>query len=249
VNKLVVLAIRELKSIFYSPIAYVVGAIFALLHGYTFWILVNVVNNPMGEVSENMVELLFGGTLFFWLGILIIIPIITMRTISEEKKSGTIELLFTSPLSDFEIILAKFLGVFCFYVLLWVPTFFHIAFIAIYGKALDYNVVFTSYLATFLTGAVMISFGIMFSCLTKNQIIAAVLTFAALVAMFSIGFVNLFSQSAALTKVLNYVWVIGHFQDFTKGLVDIKRIVYYMSLIGFNIFLSVQILGSRNWKN
>ena len=198
--KTMVLFLKELKSIFYSPIAYVVGSIFAILNGYTFWIILNLLNDPSGQITENIVELFFGGTIFFWIGLLIIIPILTMRTISEEKKSGTIELLFTAPIKDCQVVLAKFLSILAFYIILWAPTLFFILFIKMYGP-LDLNMVASSYLGVILLGSVMISCGILASAITKNQIIAATLTFALLIFMFSIGFFKFVCSKFYIFKI------------------------------------------------
>ncbi len=246
-SKICVLTIKELKSIFYSPIAYVVGAIFSLLNGFSFWVIISLINNPVGEMSENVIELFFGGTLFFWMGLLIVIPIITMRALSEEKRSGTIELLFTAPITDVEIVLSKFISGLLFYLVLWIPTVLYIIFVDYFGQ-IDYCVVLSAYIGTFLLGAAMLSFGILFSALTKNQIISAVLTFAVLTFLFSIGFIGLLSQNSMISKIINYIWLIGHFEDFSKGLIDFKRIVCYFSYIIFNLYVAVQVLGARRWK-
>ncbi len=243
-NKISVLVCKDLKSLFYSPIAYALGAIFSLLNGYTFWIIINILNNPNGEISENIIQLFFGGTIFFWIGLLIIIPIITMRSFSEEKKSGTIELLFTAPISDIQIVLSKFIGIFLFYIILWIPTILYILYIKQFGQ-IDFRVLCSVYFGTFLIGAVMISFGLLFSSITKNQIIAAVLCFFVLLALFSVGFISIFIKESFLSKFIDYIWLIGHFEDFSKGLIDLKRIVYYCSLVFFNIYLTVQVIQLR----
>jgi len=144
------IALREIKSIFYSPIAYVLGAIFALLNGYTFWFIVNLINGPLGEVEGTVVELFFGGILFFWMGLLILIPSLTMRSFSEEKRMGTIELLFTSPLKESQVVLGKFFANFFFYVLLWVPSIFYVLFIH-YHQSMDLNILATSYIGLLTT--------------------------------------------------------------------------------------------------
>jgi len=121
-TNLLPLTSRELRSLVYSPILYVVGALFLVMQGWVFWLLVAVLNDPRVDPAWSMAEFFFGGTFFYWFSVLITAPLLTMRTFSEEKRTGSIELLLTAPVTDAEVVLSKFLGSWIAYNLLWLAT-------------------------------------------------------------------------------------------------------------------------------
>lgn len=231
------IARRELLSTFCSPVAYVVAFVFLLVSGYTFWMLLSALNNPRALVNGAAMQLFFGGTLFFWLNVIVITAALTMRLFAEEAKSGTLELLLTAPVTDGEVVLGKFLGAFLFYLMLWLPTLVYPAALGFVSSP-DWGPVACGYLGVVLLGALFLSIGLFASSLTKNQIIAAVLAFTACVALFSLSFLDFFVPLSGWKPVFNYVNMIGHFDDFGKGVVDTRVLAYYGTLTGFFLFLA-----------
>lgn len=238
---------REFQSYYYSPIAYVVITIFLLIQGYTFWILMNLLNNSRGTVTTDAVmEYFLGGgeNLFFWLCLLLIIPLITMRLLADEMKSGTIELLMTAPVTDTEVVLSKFFGAFCFYFVLWIPTLSFVVIVDYYINP-GFGPIYSGYLGTILVGGVLISIGLFASSLTQNQIIAAIFSFFIILIFFSIGFLNTFVPVQNIRNFISYISILEHYADFIKGIIDTRHIIYYISLIVIMLFLTVKTLESR----
>ncbi|NBV87741.1 MAG: hypothetical protein EBS01_16055, partial [Verrucomicrobia bacterium] len=178
---------REVKSFFYSPIAYVVLFFFLIATGFNFYSGVSFLNQGPSEVT--VVEAAFN-TVLFWFPFVLIFPLITMRTYADEFRMGTIETLATAPVSDWQIVLSKFLGAFIFYILLWAPSFLYfVAFEQITGKAaaVAAGAFGGSYLLLLLLGAFYVALGCLASALTNEQINAAVMTFVAIFGFFVTG--------------------------------------------------------------
>ena len=246
-NNLGTLMMRELRAYFYSPIAYIVLAASLLLNGWTFWILVNALNTPDLQLSGGVMQLFFGGTFFFWFSLLLVTPVLTMRLISEEKRSGSIELLMTTPVTDFEVVLGKFLGSWIFFILMWLPTLLYVFVLKRY-TSVDMGPILSGYLGTLLVGGLFLSIGLLASAMTSNQIIAAVIAFTLLIFLFSIGILDLFLTTPAAKKVIEYFSILDQFNDFAKGIVDTRHLVYYGSFILLNLFLTTRIFESRRWR-
>jgi len=242
------LTMRELKAFWYSPIAYALGTIFLLLQGWTFWLLLAVLNDPRVDPSWTISEFFFGGTFFYWFSVLIIAPLLTMRTFSEEKRTGTIEFLLTAPVTDTQVVLAKFLGAWVAYVLLWLPTavFF---FVMHWFAPFDWGPIVTGYLGTWLLGSVLISIGILASSLTRNQVIAAVMAFVALLLCFSIGLLDIFIRDPETSQIVQYLSLMDHLRNFSKGILDTRPIVFYLSVTTICLFLTGRVIGNPRWRS
>jgi ABC-2 type transport system permease protein len=171
---------------------------------------------------------------------------ITMRTYSEEKRSGTIELLLTSPLTDFEIVMGKFLGALVLYAALLAVTIFHIGVLFTFGEP-EVAPVLVGYLGLLLQGAVFIAIGLFFSSTTKNQMAAGAATFVTLLAFWVVGW---FADGAGpfLRDIVSYLSITEHFDDFGKGVIDTKHLVYYLSLITFGLFLTMKSMDTERWR-
>src|SRR5262245_5131445 len=239
------IAQKELKSYFASPIAYIVIGLFALLFGYFYSVMLQYfVQESMqaqmsGEgdtmnVNEMMLRLLFQNITIL---VLFLMPMVTMRTYAEEKRSGTIELLLTSPVTDFQIILGKFLGAMALYAVMLAVTLIHIGVVFIYGNP-EWKPVATSYLGLLLLGGCFISVGLLISSLTKNQIVAGVSTFAVFLLLWVISWLG--SVNATFANVTGYLSIVEHFDDFSKGVLDTTHLVYYLSFITFGLFLTAK---------
>jgi len=241
---------REVKSFFYSPIAYVVLFFFLIATGFNFYSGVSFLNQSPSEVT--VVEAAFN-TVLFWFPFVLIFPLITMRTYADEFRMGTIETLATAPVSDWQIVLAKFLGALLFYILIWAPSFLYfVAFQTITGKqaALAAGAFGGSYLLLLLIGAFYVALGCLASALTNEQINAAVMTFVAIFGFFVTGLLGFImnSPSQAIRDVISYFSAVEHMADFSRGLIDSRPIVWYTSMTVFVLFLNLQVFQYRKWK-
>jgi ABC-2 type transport system permease protein len=177
---------------------------------------------------------------------LFVLPLITMRTYAEEKRSGTIELLLTSPLTDFQIIMGKFFGAAALYFLMLAISWVHIAILFIYGEP-DWKPIAVGYLGLLLMGSSFMSVGLLISSLTKNQIVAGMVTFASLLMLWTINWMA-DSASPNVQKVLQALSITDRFDEFSKGVIDLKHVVYYLSFIGFGLFLTAKSVDSERWR-
>jgi ABC-2 type transport system permease protein len=253
-SNILAIAHKEMKAYFSTPIAYVVIGFFALLWGYFFWVMLIYFNQQslqaagfegQGGVSINqqLIRPLFLNASVI---LLFVLPLITMRTYSEEKRSGTIELLLTSPLTDFQIIMGKFLGAMALYAAMLVVTFVHMSLLFSYGNP-EWRPVVTGYVGLLLMGGCFISVGLLISSLTKNQIVSGMVTFAVFLLLWVINWPASF-VGPTTQNVLNYLSITDHFDDFTKGILDTKHLIYYFSVISFGLFLTARSVDTERWK-
>ncbi len=247
------IAQREMNGYFSSPIAYVLIGFFALLFGWFFYVplaffeqqSMQMGMNPNQPMNIN--QMVIGPTLMNTTVIMLFLfPLITMRTYSEEKRSGTIELLLTSPVTDVEIILGKFLGAMALYAAMLAVTTIHMAILFIYGNP-ELKPILSGYLGLLLMGASFLSIGLLISSLTRNQIVAGMVTFAVLLLLWTM---NWMSESAGPTmqKVLSALSITDHFDDFSKGVIAVSHLVYYLSFITFGLFLTAKSVDSERWR-
>jgi ABC-2 type transport system permease protein len=177
---------------------------------------------------------------------LIVLPMITMRTYSEEKRSGTMELLLTSPITDFQIIMGKFLGAMGLYAAMLGVTLLHMALLYWVSNP-EWMPIATSYLGLLLMGGCFMSVGLLISSFTKNQIVAVVATFAVFMMLWMINWIASFMGPTA-QAVLNYMSITGHLEDFMGGVIDTKHLVYYLSFIAFGLFLTARSVDTERWR-
>jgi len=235
---------REFQAFFFSPVAWVVLTASAVMNGVMFILLLEFLSGPNPAPGAPM-QMMFSWILY-WLVALIISPLITMRSFAEEKHSGTLETLLTAPISDAQVVLAKFAARAAFYVILWSPTFIYPVILSRYST-LDAGPVLSGYLGTFGIGIMFVAVGILCSAATRNQIIAALLSFGSVMVLFLLG---LFSFTAEVSHegFFNYVNLLAHMEDFSKGIVDTRYLIYYTSITAPAIFGAVQIIQSRRWR-
>jgi ABC-2 type transport system permease protein len=253
VRNILAIAGKELRSYFASPIAYVIIGLFALLFGWFFYVYLHVFveqsqrMSMMGGGNVNVNEQMIRGVLQnAAVIILFVMPMITMRTYSEEKRSGTIELLLTSPLTDFEIIFGKFLGAMGLFCAMLVVTMIDVAILFRLGNP-EWRPIAAGYLGLLLMGGCFISVGLLISSLTKNQIVAGFMTFAVFLMLWVI---NWLADSSGPTgqAILSFLSITDHFDDFTKGIIDTKHLAYYVSFITFGLFLTAKSVDSERWR-
>ena len=253
-NNILAIAHKELKAYFASPIAYVVIGLFALMFGYFYYALLGLFieqgmrmmglqGGPTQNVNEQMIRPLFLNTSVL---LLFLLPMITMRTYSEEKRSGTIELLLTAPLTDVQIIMGKFLGAMAVYAAMLAVTFVHIGVLFAFGTP-EWIPIATGYLGLLLMGACFISVGLLISSFTRNQIVAGTITFAVFLLLWVINWIGPLT-GPRMSPVLDYMSITSHLDDFTRGVVDTKHVVYYVSFIAFGLFLTARSVDTERWR-
>ena len=255
-SNILAIAHKELKRYFASPIAYAVIGLFALLYGYFYWALLayfvrqSIQMGQMGmagpqamNINQQMIRPLLQNVTVL---LLFFLPMVTMPTYSEEKRSGTIELLLTSPLTDFEIIMGKFIGALTLYAVMLGVTLVHMAILFIYSRP-EWKPVATAYFGLLLMGGCFISVGLFISSLTKNQIVASVLTFAVFLFLWVINWIGSFS-GPGVERITSYLSIVDHFDDFGKGVLDTSHLIYYVSFIAFGLFLTAKSVDSERWR-
>lgn len=245
---------KEIRSYFASPIAYGLMAFFALIAGYFFYIYVAIFvdrsmqSQMMGRgMPMDMNEWVIRPMLMNLSVIgLFMIPMITMRLFAEEKARGTIELLTTSPVNDWEIIGGKWLAAVTLYALILAISMLNVAVLFFYGRP-DVSPILTGYLGLLLQGGCLLAIGTFISTTTKNQIIAGTATFAICLLLWVLDWVSSY-ETAAWAKVIAYLSVITHFEPFAKGVIDTKDVIFYISMIFFGLFLTARSMESLRWR-
>jgi len=233
------LARRELAAFFYSPIAYVVLAIFLVVTGIFFY-RDNFV--PGGEASLRVT---FGSYLPIIL--VFVIPMLTMRLLAEEFRGGTIETLMTAPVSEVDVVLGKFCGTLVFYLAMLATTLVHAFVIRAYGP-LDWGLLICTYVGLLLMGALYLAVGLFFSAWTRNQVIAVLCSFVLLAVFTFLANYLAQGQEGALRVVLQHLSIVAHYQDFARGLFDTNHLVFFVTSTALFLFLSVKVLESRRWR-
>ncbi len=247
---------RELKSYFTSPIAYIVIFVFSIISGYFFSSIfaffgimcVRSINNTYLQTGLNITDGVVTPTIStLSILVLFIMPFLTMRLFSEEKKSGSFELLLTFPLRDTEIILGKFGACFITFIVMLIPTFFYQAIIFSLSEP-ELGPVISGYLGVILLGASFISVGILASTLTENQIIAAVVTFGVLLLFWIIQWGADFT-GPIIAEILIQISILEHYQEFAKGVINTHDILFYLLFSFFFLFLTKRSLESNKWRS
>ena len=227
---------RELRAYFTSPIGYVVIALFLFAAGFFFSsILLNYRQASMQITFQNIAVLL-----------LFLTPIITMRLFAEEKKLGTLELLMTKPVNDAAVVLGKFLAAALYMIIMLAPTVVYAAILFRYGNP-DLLPLLSGYLGVVLLGLAFLALGSFASVLTENQIIAVVLSFVFLLFFWAIDFLG-GAVSSSGTGIFTYLSLRDHLDDFLRGVIDTKDILYYLSFVIFWLFATTKVLGIRKWR-
>jgi ABC-2 type transport system permease protein len=252
-NNILAIARKELRGYFASPIGYVVVGLYAIVFGYFFaiglnWFVRQSMQAPQFgggplNINQQMIRYVFMNSTVINL---FVVPLITMRTYAEEKRSGTIELLMTSPITDFQIITGKFLGALGLYLAMMAITLVHMAVLFIYGSP-EWKPILTSYLGLVLLGGSFLGVGLFFSSLTRNQIVAGMFTFAVLLLLWVIDWLGSLG-GPTFESIVSYLSLTGHLEDFLRGVVDTRHLVYYLSFITFGLFLTAKAVDSERWR-
>jgi ABC-2 type transport system permease protein len=235
-NHVIIFCKKELKGYFDSPVAYIVITIFLLISSWFFF-------SDLFLINQASLRNLFGIIPFIFM---FFVPAVTMRLISEEKKSGTIEILLTLPVKDHQIILGKFLAGMILISVAVILTLVYAFTLSRIGN-LDSGSVVSGYLGLFLLGATYLAIGIFTSSLTQNQIIAFITSFLIIFVLYMLDKVLIFVPNF-LASLLEYLSVDYHFSNISRGVIDSRDVIYYLSIICFFLFLSVRALSSRKWR-
>jgi gliding motility-associated transport system permease protein len=247
-RNILAIAGKELRGYFHSPIAYLILTVWSLLCGYLFWVYSGAYvtyslrramagpNMPSPTINEFVIRNMLQGVLLVVL--LLLLPLVTMRLYAEEKKTGTIELLLTSPVTDFQILMGKYLGALALYVTLLAITFLYLGVLFIYGNP-DAKPLIANALGLLLYGGALLALGMWVSTFTRNQIIAGVVSMVLFILLFVLNWPQQISSNA-VTQVLSYMSLGSHLENFAKGVIDLTDTVYYLSAITLGLFLTAR---------
>jgi len=246
---------KEMYRIFASPIFYVVAFIFLTLAGYFFYYAVasysllsfQAGRNPFLaqqlNLSEMVLEPFFGSV---GIVLLLMVPLITMGLFAEEKKTGTVELLLTYPISDRGVVLGKYTAALSVLALMLTGTLPAMVVLSVLTTP-PWATIFSGYLGLLLMSSAFVSLGVLASSLTQHQIVAAAVTFGALLLLWIIGWAQTMA-GPDLGSVLAYLSLLSHFETFTKGVLDSRDILYYGLFVTFSLFATLRVLESRHWR-
>lgn len=246
---------KELKSYFASPIAYLLMAFFGLVFGYGMFTAVRDLvrfsfqaqasGQPFTmNLNDQIIRQLlnFAGTISLFL-----VPMITMRLFAEEKRSGTIELLLTSPVTDNQIIIGKWLGAMLLYLCILVMSMVNLVLLFAWGKP-DIRPVLVAYLGLLLQAGCLLAIGEFISTMTRNQIVAGGVTFFVCLMLYLLNWFTAYDTNST-ASVVNYISIVTHFENFSKGVIETKDVVFYLSMIFFGLFITSRAMESLRWRS
>jgi ABC-2 type transport system permease protein len=260
-NNIAAIVQKEWRHYFGSPIAWVALFVWTILFGFFFNFAFSFYLQYSMQTAQQAMEYGGGGMKMSLTDMLIrpvlqnmavvalfVLPMLTMRLLAEEKRQGTIELLATSPITDWEIVLGKFLGALGLYALMILAGIINVALLWAYAPSPpEWKVALAGALALFLVGASFISLGLFLSTLTRNQIIAGALGFCLALIFWILSWFETPTADATM-KVIAYLGITNHMEDMAKGVIDTKDVVFYLSFIAFGLFLTQQALESQRWR-
>lgn len=234
VRKVAALYGKEMNTYFASPLAYIFSMIFLLVTGYFFWfLLIDSRKASMRETFSVLASML-----------LFVTPILTMRLLAEERKSGTLELLFTSPLSSAQIIFGKFLAALSAYALIFLFTLVYPVILFALGQP-ELGPIFSGYMGLLGMAACYTAVGLFTSSLTENQIIAGISSFSILLGFLAVDWLKNYLQTEWLGSFFSYLGFFKHYEAFGKGIVSVPDFIYFLTFVGFFLFLSIRSLESQ----
>jgi len=238
---------RELLSLFVTPLAWVLSTVFLALQGLHFYLLVaNFALSPGLAVDGGPVQAFFGQTVLLYLPLLLVCPLLTMRSFAEERRSGTIETLLTAPVDPAGVVLGKYLAAVVTYVALWAPTVVYFALLDRVADV-DWNVVATGYLGVVVIGAGYLAIGLLASALARSQLVAATTAMVAIVGLFMIGLGEMVFPPGLAREASAHVSVWTTMNELSRGIVDSRRLVFGASVIAVPLFAAVRTVESWRW--
>jgi len=238
---------REMLSLWVTPLAWVLLGVFLILQGGIFYsIIAHFATFTDLSVDEGPLGAYFGqNSVFLLMSLLLVCPALSMRLFAEERRSGTIEALMTAPVGSAGVVLGKYVAALVTYVLIWLPTLLYVVILRKTGHV-DWLVMLSSYLGLFLIGAQYLAIGILSSSLSKSQFVALLITVLIQFGLFVLGIGEYIFDPGLLHDLCAYVSLAGHMEDFSKGIVDSRRLLYDGTLAIFCLFLTVRVVDS--WR-
>ncbi|HEY8041270.1 MAG TPA: ABC transporter permease [Polyangiaceae bacterium] len=239
---------RELFAFFVTPLAWVLIVVFLVVQGMHFYLLVDHFARQLDAAGdETPLSAFFGNTVLLYLVLFVLVPPMTMRLFAEERRSGTIEMLMTAPVSSAAVVLAKYAAVLTTYVAMWLPTALYLVILGRTGE-LDWRVAASAYLGILLVGAAYLSLGLCASALTRSQFLAMVWTALVLLVLFILGVGEFVTrEGTVMHDVCAHVSVWAHMNDFASGIVDSRRLVFYGTLVVLPLFVSTRAVDAWRW--
>ncbi|MGO9528705.1 MAG: ABC transporter permease [Verrucomicrobiia bacterium] len=238
---------RELNAYFASVLGYVALMFFLLVMGVTFAVVIRYLNT--GPTQMTAMKILFS---MFWLPSLVVVPMITMRLLAEEKRAGTLEMLMTAPVTDFEVVLAKYLGAVALYAIMWALTGFYVLIVRHFSGSeamLDLGPIFSGYLGVIVIGQFFIAVGLLASSMTKSQVAAALMSFAVVfMLLIVLNWLTYLFPTGPLGKVFHAVSAFDQMEDFERGIVDVRPVVLYLTGTVWVLFITTRVVESRKWR-
>jgi ABC-2 type transport system permease protein len=244
-----VIAKREITSFFASPLAWVVLTVWITLCGGYFTLLCFLsASQPMPSTGsgETLIAQFFG-TVIFYMFVLVFVPLLTMRLLAEESRSGTLETLLTAPVSEVSVVFGKYAAAIVYWVAMWIPTLMYVWLTSRFGDV-DLGAVAATYFGLFTLGLSWMAVGLLMSAIGKHQLIAALLTFLALGGHFLIGLGTFVVSEDSTREVLEYVSVWGHIQSYARGIVDTRCITWDLTVTVFALFAAIGVLEWRRYE-
>jgi ABC-2 type transport system permease protein len=240
---------RELFAFFVTPLAWVLIAVFLVVQGMHFFLLVDhFARSPDLSGDETPMSAFFGNTVLLYLVLFVLVPPMTMRLFAEERRSGTVESLMTAPVSSAAVVLAKYAAALTTYVAMWLPTGLYLVILQRTG-ALDWHTAASAYTGILLVGAGYLSLGLCASALTRSQFLAMVWTALILLVLFILGVGEFVTrEGTTMHEVCGYVSVWAHMNDFASGIVDSRRLVFYGTLTVLPLFVATRAVDAWRWS-
>lgn len=239
---------RESLAYFLSPVACLVTVFFLIVMGISFWMMVTLLAQEGGTVT--IMSHLFG-SIFFWMALLMVTPLLTMRLFAEERRSGTFELLMTAPVRDAEAVLAKYAAALTFYVVLWIPTLAYAWILQSFSPLtarVDAGALAGGYAGALVIGAFFLAIGLLASALARSQIVAAIMAFASISAVFFAGFFPWIWRTEGMQRAGAYFSPIMHMVDFSRGVVDSRPLSFYAINTVLVLFATIRVIEARKGK-
>jgi ABC-2 type transport system permease protein len=239
---------REMLSLWVTPLAWVLLTVFLLLEGGIFYsIVVHFSSLPELSVDTGPVQAFFGQeSILLLMTLILLCPALTMRSFAEERRSSTIESLLTAPVTPFSVVSAKYLAVLSTYVLIWLPTVLYVVILRKTGSV-DWHVVATSYLGLFGVGASYLGIGLLMSAMTKSQLVALLLTLLFVFGLFVMGVGEYVFEQGLFHDICAHVSMASQMEDFSKGIIDARRVVFDVSVVSLSLFLTTRVVDSWRW--
>jgi ABC-2 type transport system permease protein len=239
---------REMLSLWVTPLAWVLLFIFLLLQGASYYqIVLHYASFSNVTIDEGPIQAYFGQSFFLILSMLLICPALTMRLFAEERRMGTIEGLMTAPVTASGVVIGKYLSTFVTFVLMWAPTILYIVILRRTGD-IDWHVVATSYLGVFAIGGGYLAVGTLMSAMTRSQLIALMLTTLVIFGLLILGVGERLFDAGPLRDLCEHVSILTQVDEFSKGIVDLRRLVFCGALVVFPLFVTVRVVDSWRWS-